>query len=698
MIRYATFLTLVVSVLACGGNPTATDAGTFRDGTGAFDIGPERRDVVSDLVAAEGGPGCSSVADCNDNVACTEDICSAGTCSHRPILSRCAPGSVCDAQRGCQPGRACATAADCRDTDACTVNERCDPSARLCLSDVLDGDRDGHPPRSCGGDDCDDADIFTFAGAFEYCNSRDDDCDGRVDNLAGTLCRRSASSGGLEGGTCAGNTCSCTPSQVNCSSHCVDLLADAANCGACGTECGAGNACVGGACQCPPGRTSCPNAPCADLRTDRLNCGQCGTRCPTASDCLDGACSCPTGRSFCGGRCVDPRTDSENCGACGRRCSGAATACVDGACRCPGSGLLCGDRCVDAAADPANCGGCGVACRGASNGVLAETCVMGACACRGGSVCSTADGPRCLDTSRDNSNCGACGHRCLPGSECRTGRCECFSRDDTNCSGECVRPERNTLHCGACGRACGAGEQCVASACRPSAFGASCTSDATCGPLRCLNGSCGGTCTPSPNAIEEAQQCDGSPPTVTCVSHGTLGECARGCTTVGGLGALGPCGVGRICSGLRQGDTPGCFRFCSSAADCSGATPYCGRLGACQAEPVDLTRRADGFPCTVGGTECRGTCFAMSTRVGREGICVSFINVAATPNCPDDPANILPSEEFNEDWHLCALRRCMRSSDCMAPLICRHPESGGAVLVASPATCSYPTSLQPTGL
>ncbi|MBO6935970.1 MAG: putative metal-binding motif-containing protein [Deltaproteobacteria bacterium] len=44
-----------------------------------------------------------------------------------------------------------------------------------------DDDGDGVADAACGGDDCDDLDPFVGAGLPEYCNGRDDDCDGMVD-------------------------------------------------------------------------------------------------------------------------------------------------------------------------------------------------------------------------------------------------------------------------------------------------------------------------------------------------------------------------------------------------------------------------------------------------------------------------------------------------------------------------------------
>lgn len=49
-------------------------------------------------------------------------------------------------------------------------------------SDAADNDRDGHKSLATAGDDCDDQDATTYAGATEVCDGRDNDCDGVVDN------------------------------------------------------------------------------------------------------------------------------------------------------------------------------------------------------------------------------------------------------------------------------------------------------------------------------------------------------------------------------------------------------------------------------------------------------------------------------------------------------------------------------------
>src|SRR5437762_1813153 len=62
----------------------------------------------------------------------------------------------------------------------------------------------------------------------------------------------------------------CPPgtAQIACGGVCVDPMASAANCGACGHACGSDEDCAGGACKARcPGLTSCGGV-CKDLKSD----------------------------------------------------------------------------------------------------------------------------------------------------------------------------------------------------------------------------------------------------------------------------------------------------------------------------------------------------------------------------------------------------------------------------------------------
>jgi endo-1,4-beta-D-glucanase Y len=82
----------------------------------------------------------------------------------------------------------------------------------------------------------------------------------------------------------------CTP-LVTCSSGCVDVQSDPANCGSCGNACGSGATCTAGRCviSCASGLQACSGV-CVDVQTDPSNCGSCGNACPSGV-CASGACA-----------------------------------------------------------------------------------------------------------------------------------------------------------------------------------------------------------------------------------------------------------------------------------------------------------------------------------------------------------------------------------------------------------------------
>ena len=92
-------------------------------------------------------------------------------------------GTYCDLEDGCAAYPACATTADCESIwsgDACKANIVCDSVSSICSFTTLDKDADGHPPRICAGDDCDDSDGKRFPGNTEVCDDKDNGCDAQA--------------------------------------------------------------------------------------------------------------------------------------------------------------------------------------------------------------------------------------------------------------------------------------------------------------------------------------------------------------------------------------------------------------------------------------------------------------------------------------------------------------------------------------
>ena len=394
------------------------------------------------------------------------------------------------------------------------------------------------------------------------------------------------------------NPCS-TPAE-NCEGSCVDLRYDPANCGACGTTCGANESCDQGACVsiCGPGTTDCTGS-CVDTDVDPNNCGGCGVACGAGEVCNSGACAfvCPPGFVDCNGTCIDPMTDGMFCGATGD-CQGAnagvtcgAGEVCDGAGACQlscQSGLIdCNGTCIDPTTDEAYCGATGD-CQGANAGAVCgsgEYCDgTGACqlTCQPGLIDCNGT---CVDPNTDEAYCGASGDcqganagaACASGEVCDgSGSCQLTCQSGLiDCNGTCIDPNTDEAYCGAtgdcqganAGATCGAGEICDgAGSCQ----------------LTCQSGliDCNGTCV-DPNNDE-----------AYC---GASGDCQ-------GANAGVTCGVGEVCDGAGV-----CQSFCQSGlVDCNGTCVdpdydpnFCGARADCQGANAGVVCAAGEY-CSVG--------------------------------------------------------------------------------------------------
>ncbi|MDC0739897.1 MXAN_6577-like cysteine-rich protein [Polyangium mundeleinium] len=255
----------------------------------------------------------------------------------------------------------------------------------------------------------------------------------------------------------------CAGGTTSCNGTCVNVAADAQNCGACGTTCSADETCSDGACvlDCVSGQTTCGST-CVDTSKDLANCGACGNPCAAGEVCSNGTCalSCQASLSDCSGTCVDTSKDLANCGACGNPCA-AGEVCSNGACAlsCQASLSDCGGTCVNQQTDVENCGGCGLACAPGevcSNGMCALSCQVDLTDCGG----------VCANLQTDLGNCGACGQACAPGEVCSNGMCALSCQAElVACDGLCVDTATNPAHCGACGTTCKFDEVCSNGTC-----------------------------------------------------------------------------------------------------------------------------------------------------------------------------------------------------------------------------------------
>jgi hypothetical protein len=95
---------------------------------------------------------CSSSAECDDGVACTQDSCVAGgTCSNQPLDALCDAGQRCVPPTGCTSA-VCTRNEDCFDDDFCDGDEEC--AAGGCYEGPA---RDCNDGNVCTEDRCDDA-------------------------------------------------------------------------------------------------------------------------------------------------------------------------------------------------------------------------------------------------------------------------------------------------------------------------------------------------------------------------------------------------------------------------------------------------------------------------------------------------------------------------------------------------------------
>lgn len=262
--------TALIVVPSCGSDDQPklhADAGYDGSGGGAAaDAGQPDQDASQ--------ASCASDGQCDDGHDCTLDSCADGACKHAvgPNVgaTACPTGSYCEVGQGCAPSPVCASVEDCKKVwgyDPCKAQVACNAATATCQFTDLDTDGDGHPPKACGGDDCDDSRTGAYPGAAETCDGIDDDCDGQADNAAKCA---------AAGEDCIAGKCSCKVGNV-CAGQCVDTQSDPHNCGGCSIECKLGS-CSNGKCVCSNGLTVCGNV-CADLKTSASNCGACGNDC-----------------------------------------------------------------------------------------------------------------------------------------------------------------------------------------------------------------------------------------------------------------------------------------------------------------------------------------------------------------------------------------------------------------------------------
>jgi hypothetical protein len=467
----------------------------------------------------------------------------------------------------------------------------------------------------------------------------------------GTVCSLANAVSNCSAGVCS--IASCKPGYANCNGNAADgcevnLNTDLNSCGSCGAVCNLANAtasCTLGKCailSCASGYADCDgnaaNGCEVNLLADAKNCGTCGTACTSGMVCSAGVCasSCGSGLTNCTGACVNLQTDAANCGSCGFTCSlpNAVASCTAGLCttascnsgyaNCDG---LAANGCeVNLTNDVKNCGACAMACAlpNATAACSASNCVIASCSAGYGDCDALAANGCEASTAADVANCGGCGRACsashVSSKSCAAGLCT------SSCQlgyGNCTKPaapavddgcelavSSNNTNCGACGNNCslqgfGSGllcnggtrpeNQCGCAsngACAMGGGGGSC--DVATGLCTCNNKTCrpGEYCVKS--GATDACSCNGNS---TCAAGTTCCQTPAGCKDV----LVDPLSCGA------------CGRACPPGFACAAGSCVCNDNADCNAGSAGT--------CATGTCVCGSTSCAAGQRCLPGGIC-----------------------------------------------------------------------------
>lgn len=590
----------------------------------------EEDDDCSDQNACNGEETCvqclcnpGNPPTCTDEVDCTDEQCDPEEgCIITPVHARCPDGEICKKEEGCAAPPPCRGNEDCVPEDVCQVGH-CDDSSRTCVYEPFDGDLDEHPPRVCGGQDCDDSNADIYPEAPELCNELDDDCDGLVDedfdleeneNHCGA-CDNACNSGvGCAQGQC--NHCirddATLCPQDDDEVACILTDTDEENCGGCGIPC--------------PEDTECRNARCVCTQANQIlcdwqcvssnsvdNCGECGALCPDNQNCSDGQCNCrfvTENNQNCGGNCLYCnneciKNDAANCGECGWSCPEGAE-CEGfqqcGACRryfrgrnndpgfCVGNEcIVCNDQCIHPMIDDQNCGECGNRCTGNT------TCRNSVCSCLDVDAPDLCDGT-CVNLLSNDDNCGECENRCPDDQNCVDGACECPEAESI-CPDGCANLSNDPQNCGECGNSCPEGATCVDGTCACQTYRNgdqwnACNGDCLICDNTCINtidnqlhcGDCNNQCPDGAECWFDECECDlGEDPDICddeCVDlwvdPQNCGECGNICP-----GAV-DCTMGRCeCSRLESQCPDGCKDLSDDPQNCGECGNVCAGTEEC---------------------------------------------------------------------------------------------------------------------
>ncbi len=539
---------------------------------------------------------------CEDNNACTLDVCDGKACSHAPT-----PGA-CNA-----------------DNNACTVGDSCQDG--VCKPGAFKTCDDGNP---CTLDVCDPA---------KGCTQTNDDGVGCSDGDActtGDVCQAGACKGSAKdcgaGSSCA--SAACDPSSGSCV---TSPKADNLPCDD-GSACTVGDACKGGSCS--GGLVACDDGNGCTLDTcdAKLGCQHSASTLP----CDDGN-ACTQGDvckdNACAGKAVDVALACDD----GQVCTADVCDTV----------LGCTHIANSAACDDGNACTVGDACDN-------KACVPGAntCQCGKDADCAAFD-----DNNLCNGTL-FCDKSSLPYA-CKTNPATvvtCSTDTDTTCShtqcdtttGKCgAISAPDTKPCDADGNPCTVGDACQGGVCT-AGFALLCNDGNVCTDDACVGGSCvytanaapcdadgnactqNDTCTAKNCVAGPQKQCDDSNPCTADSCDAVGGQCVHD----GDITKGKPCDAdGSVCT---KGDAcdagackPGATLNCDDANTCTDDA--CSALTGCSHTANDGPCNADDNACTQNDACEAKVCVAGPMKICDDGVlCTADSCIAATGACSYD--------------------------------------------------------------
>jgi hypothetical protein len=564
------------------------------------------------------------------------------------------------------------------------------------------------------------------APSAEICDLKDNDCNGRVDDVPGQTAATSGDAANCGG---CGLACAKPANGVGlcvmggCVSRCaagfVDTDRDPAN----GCECqltnggveicdGKDNDCNGavdegvaalvyagpagtmGVGVCAAGLQRCVNGALVDDKSAQ-------TPQPEICDGLDNNCDQRVDEGF------DLQNDPRNCGGCGLACA-AGSICQQG--RCSGGTPPMGDggaMMVDAGHPPADDGGPAMNDAGVPPGADGGAAGGNLAICK-----NAAGGDVCIDLFFDRANCGACARACAANQVCGNGMC--LTPPTMTCgAGQlvcgdpvdpakvyCTDPNGDPRNCGRCGNICAGA--CMAGVCqggsvdagRATAAGGAGSCPAV-APNVCMNG----TASYCVDLLRDANNC---------------GACGRVCPA--GLGcANGVCTdppPANTCGGGLTTCATGCTSLLDDARNCGACGVPCD--GTCAGGTCSFTSGQSGFGSSCGkNTDCSGGFCADQPRFGWPG---GFCSSLCDSTLPCAQGQVCVGSGSSGAFGFCR-RGCAADADCgragflcnagacqpdcrVAPVICQKGQicdgpTGRCVAAATP-TCVQPQMTCPT--